>query len=148
MHDFPQMFKLYLLGSLRWTLKSSRTLAAELTARQHPVSHTKVTQLLREGGYSLQGNRKTEEGDDHPDRDAQFLHIYRAVKRALRAGEPVISVDTKKKELIGNYKNDGQKWLSAKTPIKVNGHDFAAPDIPAPILMGSTIRGAMSASSM
>ena len=88
---------------LRWTCKSARTLAAELTARRHPVSHTKVTQLLKKDGYSLQGNRKTEEGEDHPDRDAQFRHINRAVQAALRAGEPVISVDTKKKELVGKY---------------------------------------------
>jgi hypothetical protein len=73
---------------LRWTCKSARTLAAELTARHHPVSHTKVTQLLREGGYSLQGNRKTEEGDDHPDRDAQFRHINRAVKQACGRARP------------------------------------------------------------
>ena len=90
---------------LRWTCKSARALAAELTSEDHPVSHTKVTQLLRDVGYSLQGNRKTEEGDDHPDRDAQFRYINRAVSAALRAGEPVISVDTKKKELIGNYQN-------------------------------------------
>ncbi len=107
---------------LRWTCKSTRTLAAELTARHHPVSHTKVTQLLREGGFSLQGNRKTEEGDDHPDRDAQFLHINRAVKRALRVGEPVISVDTKKKELIGNYHNHGRQWRQTGTADKVEGH--------------------------
>ena len=94
---------------LRWTCKSARTLAAELTARHHPVSHTKVAQLLRDDGYSLQGNRKTEEGDDHPDRDAQFRYINRAVKQALGAGEPVISVDTKKKELIGNYQNQGRQ---------------------------------------
>ncbi len=98
---------------LRWTCKSARTLAEALTARRHPVSHTKVTQLLRDGGYSLQGNRKTEEGDDHPDRDAQFRHINSAVKRAMRAGEPVISVDTKKKELIGNYQNQGRQWREA-----------------------------------
>ena len=73
---------------LRWTCKSARTLAAQLTARNHPVSHTKVTQLLRQAGYSLQGNRKTEEGGDHPERDAQFRHINRAVQNALRAGEP------------------------------------------------------------
>jgi hypothetical protein len=115
---------------LRWTCKSSRTLAAELTARQHPISHTKVTQLLREGGYSLQGNRKTEEGTDHPDRDAQFQHINRAVKRALRVGEPVISVDTKKKELIGNYQNEGRQWRPSGTAEKVNGHDFPGPEVP------------------
>jgi hypothetical protein len=83
-----------------------------------------------QGGYSLQGNRKTEEGDDHPDRDAQFRHISRAVKRTLRAGDPVISVDTKKKELIGNYQNRGRQWRKTKTADKVNGHDFPSPDVP------------------
>src|SRR5216684_914951 len=115
---------------LRWTCKSARTLAAELTARRHPVSHTTVAQLLREDGYSLQGNRKTEEGDDHPDRDAQFRHINRAVKRYLAPGWPVISVDTKKKELVGNYYNGGQQWLPAKQPRPVRGHDFPQPDVP------------------
>jgi len=111
-------------------INASRTLAAELTARHHPVSHTKVTQLLREDGYSLQGNRKTEEGGDHPDRDAQFRYINRAVKQALRAGEPVISVDTKKKELIGNYQNQGRQWRQTGTADKVNGHDFPGPEVP------------------
>ena len=115
---------------LRWTLKSARTLAAALTARHHPVSHTKVAQLLRDSGYSLQGNRKTEEGDDHPDRDAQFRYINRAVKNALRAADPVISVDTKKKELIGNYQNKGRKWRKTGTADKVNGHDFPDPEVP------------------
>ena len=115
---------------LRWTCKSARTLAAELTVRRHAVSHTKVTQLLRESGYSLQGNRKTEEGDDHPDRDAQLRHISRVVKGALRAGEPVISVDTKKKELIGNYPNQGRQWRKEGTADKVHGHDFPSPDVP------------------
>jgi hypothetical protein len=115
---------------LRWTCKSARTLAAELTARHHPVSHTKVTQLLRQDGYSLQGNRKTEEGEDHPDRDAQFRYISRAVKVALRAGEPVISVDTKKKELIGNYQNQGRQWREKGTAEKVQGHDFPGPEVP------------------
>jgi len=115
---------------LRWTCKSARTLAAELAARHHPVSHTKVAQLLREAGYSLQGNRKTEEGEDHPDRDAQFRHINGAVKRALRAGDPVISVDTKKKELIGNYHNKGRQWRKMGTADKVNGHDFPSPAVP------------------
>jgi hypothetical protein len=116
---------------LRWTCKSTRTLAAELSAHHHPVSHAKIAQLLKEGGYSLQGNRKTEEGeDDHPDRDEQFRHINRAVKRALRAGEPVISVDTKKKELIGNYHNQGRQWRKTGTADKVNGHDFPGPAVP------------------
>lgn len=86
---------------LRWTCKSTRTLAGELVHRRHPVSHEKVAQFLRELGYSLQSNRKTEAGEDHPDRDAQFQHISRQVKQALTQGWPVISVDTKKKELIG-----------------------------------------------
>ena len=115
---------------LRWTCKSARVLAAELTDRRHPVSHTKVAQLLKENGYSLQSNRKSEEGEDHPDRDAQFRHINRAVQSALRAGEPVISVDTKKKELIGNYQNKGRQWHKKGTADKVNGHDFPGPEVP------------------
>jgi hypothetical protein len=117
-------------SALRWTCKSARTLAAELTARHHPVSHTKVTQLLQKDGYSLQGNRKTEEGEDHPDRDAQFRYIHRAVKAALREGEPIISVDTKKKELIGNYQNQGRQWRKQGAAEKVNGHDFPGPEVP------------------
>ena len=115
---------------LRWTCKSTRTIARQLSKSDHPVSHTKVAQLLHEQNYSLQSNRKTEEGDDHPDRDAQFRHINKLVKRSMRAKEPVISVDTKKKELLGNYDNTGQQWLPAKQPRKVNGHDFPHPDIP------------------
>ena len=115
---------------LRWTCKSTRTLATQLTARCHPISHTKVAQLLRAADYSLQGNRKTEEGGDHPDRNAQFRHINRTVKCALRAEEPVISVDTKKKELIGNYQNMGRQWRKTRTADKVNGHDFPTPDVP------------------
>jgi len=115
---------------LRWTCKSTRTLAAQLTRHKHPISHMKVDQLLHEQGYSLQSNRKTEEGGDHPDRDAQFRHINAQVKRALAKGTPVISVDTKKKELVGNYENGGQQWLPAKKPVKVQGHDFPHPDVP------------------
>jgi hypothetical protein len=115
---------------LRWICKSTRTLAAQLTRKNHPVSHEKVAQLLRDQNYSLQSNRKTEEGADHPDRDAQFRHINTQVKRALAKGVPVISVDTKKKELLGNYDNAGKQWLPAKEPVKVNGHDFPSPDIP------------------
>ena len=94
---------------LRWICKSTRTLAAQLTRQKHPVSHEKVAQLLREQNDSLQSNRKTEEGVDHPDRDAQFRHINAQVKQALAAAMPVISVDTKKKELLGNYDNGGQQ---------------------------------------
>jgi hypothetical protein len=115
---------------LRWICKSTRTLAGELGRRKHPVSHMKVAQLLGQQGYSLQSNRKTEEGGDHPDRDAQFRHINRRIRRALAHGEPVISVDTKKKELLGNYENGGRQWRPAKQPCKVNGHDFPHPDVP------------------
>ena len=115
---------------LRWTCKSTRALAVELRAQDHPVSHEKVAQLLRDLDYSLQGNRKTEEGRDRPDRDAQFEYINQQVSRALAAGWPVISVDTKKKELIGNYENKGRQWRKKKSPERVNGHDFADPSVP------------------
>jgi hypothetical protein len=115
---------------LRWICKSTRTVAEELRRQQHPISYVKVAQLLHAQDYSLQSNRKTEEGQDHPDRDAQFRHINRQVKRALAAGQPVISVDTKKKELIGNYANEGQQWLPAKQPKPVQGHDFPGPEVP------------------
>ncbi len=115
---------------LRWTCKSTRSLARELGRQRHPVSHVKVAQLLHALDYSLQSNRKTQEGAEHPDRDAQFRHINAAVSKCLRQGIPVISVDTKKKELIGNYDNAGQQWLPAKTPIKVQGHDFPGPEVP------------------
>ena len=115
---------------LRWTCKSTRTLADELTDRQHQVSHQKVAQLLRGMNYSLQSNRKTEEGDDHPDRDAQFRHINRQVQTALRRGQPVISVDTKKKELVGNFRNAGQQWRAKGSAERVEGHDFPDPALP------------------
>lgn len=117
-------------SALRWVCKSTRTLAAELTEQRHPVSYVRVAQLLHAQNYSLQSNRKLEEGEDHPDRDAQFQHINRSVKRALAAGWPVISVDTKKKELVGNYANAGQQWLPAKRPRQVQGHDFPGPEVP------------------
>lgn len=115
---------------LRWTCKSTRALAAELRAQDHPVSHEKVAQLLRDLGYSLQGNRKSEEGREHPDRDAQFAYINEQVSRAVAAGRPVISVDTKKKELIGNFDNKGRQWRKKKSPVPVNGHDFPDPSVP------------------
>jgi len=115
---------------LRWTRKSTRALAEELTAQHHPVSHEKVAQFLRQMDYSLQSNRKTEEGNDHPDRDAQFEHINKQVRQALATRRPVISVDTKKKELIGNYENEGRQWRKSKSPQKVNGHDFPGPSVP------------------
>ena len=115
---------------LRWTCKSTRALAHELTGRRHPISHEKVAQLLRETGYSLQGNRKTEEGEDHPDRDAQFGHINHAVRQALARGWPVVSVDTKKKELVGNFGNQGRQWRRKGTGERVKGHDFPDPSVP------------------
>ena len=115
---------------LRWTCKSTRTIAQTLRKRQHPVSHVKVAQLLHDLDYSLQSNRKTEEGRDHPDRDGQFHYINAAVKRCLAQHIPVISVDTKRKELIGNYANTGQQWRPTKHPQHVQGHDFPTPEVP------------------
>ena len=115
---------------LRWICKSTRVIAKELNKKKHAVSHMKVAQLLHGLNFSLQSNRKTEEGTDHPDRDAQFRHINTVVKKSLKRGLPVISVDTKKKELIGNYDNAGQQWRAAKQPIKVQGHDFPTPEVP------------------
>jgi hypothetical protein len=115
---------------LRWICKSTRTIAKELGRQKHPVSHMKVAQILHGLDYSLQSNRKTEEGTDHPDRDAQFRHINATVKKCLRQGAPVISVDTKKKELVGNYINAGRQWRRAKQPVAVQGHDFPSPDVP------------------
>ena len=115
---------------LRWTVKSTRTLARELRGHHHPISHEKVAQLLRVLNYSLQGNRKTEEGAAHPDRDAQFGYINTQVQRALAAGRPVISVDTKKKELIGNDQNAGRPWRPTRSPRLVAGHDFPSPEVP------------------
>lgn len=115
---------------LRWTNKSTRALAAELATQGHRLSHESVAQLLRKLGYSLQSNRKTEQGGDHPDRDAQFQHINEQVQEALTRSEPVISVDTKKKELIGNFVNGGRSWRPKKQPLKVNSHDFPSPEVP------------------
>lgn len=115
---------------LKWVIKSTRTIAAELTKKKHPISHTKIAQFLHKQNYSLQGNRKTEEGADHEDRDAQFRYISTSVKKSLASGLPVTSVDTKKKEILGNYKNDGQEWRPAKQPRLVQGHDFPSPDVP------------------
>jgi hypothetical protein len=112
------------MSALRWTCKSLRRLAAELTALGHPVSHTVVGELLTQQKFSLQANRKTREGGDHPDRDAQFLHIDQSVADALAAKQPVISVDTKKKELVGDFKNAGREWRPKGRPDQVRVHDF------------------------
>ncbi|MEK7780633.1 MAG: ISAzo13 family transposase [Verrucomicrobiota bacterium] len=118
------------MSPLRWSCKSTRALAAALTRASHPISHEKVAQLLRKMDYSLQGNRKTKEGKDHPDRDKQFRYINRQVRRALADGRPVLSVDTKKKELVGNYENQGRQWRKKDSAEPVNGHDFPNPAVP------------------
>ncbi len=112
---------------LRWTCKSVRRSAEELTAQGHRVSRTVVGELLAAMGYSLQANAKTLEGGDHPDRNAQFDHINRAVQARLVQGKPVISVDTKKKELIGSFKNPGRTWRPKGQPEAVRVHDFIDP---------------------
>lgn len=115
---------------LRWICKSTRAIARELVQQKHPISHVKVAQILHDLDYSLQGNRKTEEGADHADRDAQFRHIHRTVKRYLRQASPVISVDTKKKEVIGNDLNAGRQGRAGGQPRHVQGHDFPGADVP------------------
>jgi transposase len=109
---------------LRWTCKSTRRLAEELQAQGYSVSHTVVAALLKDQGYSLQGNRKNREGRNHPDRNAQFEFINRRVKRQLATGQPAISVDTKKKELVGDFKNAGCQWRPKGRPEEVRVHDF------------------------
>ena len=112
------------MSPLRWTCKSLSQLAAALAAKGHRVGRTVVGELLHQQKFSLQANRKTREGDSHPDRDAQFVHINDTVAAALAAGEPVISVDTKKKELVGDFKNAGREWRPAGQPQDVRVHDF------------------------
>ena len=109
---------------LRWTCKSLRRLAAELCAQGHPISHTVVGELLKGLKFSLQGNRKTKEGAEHADRDAQFRYINKVTKAALAEQQPVISVDTKKKELVGDFKNAGREWRPNGQPEEVRVHDF------------------------
>jgi hypothetical protein len=109
---------------LRWTCKSVRRLAQALQAQGHEVSRTLVAHLLNEAGYSLQGNRKTTAGDSHPDRDAQFAHINTQVATALAEQQPVISVDTKKKELVGDFRNNGREYRPQGNPEEVRVHDF------------------------
>jgi hypothetical protein len=112
---------------LRWTCKSTRRLAQALTAQGHPLGPTTVRQLLKKAGYSLQANRKTREGKSHPDRDAQFGYINGRVKAQQRREQPAISVDTKKKETLGNLKNPGQTWQPKGRPREVDTHDFPDP---------------------
>lgn len=109
---------------LRWTSKSCAHLATELTAQGHKVSRSTIARLLRADGYSLQGTVKTHEGDDHPDRDAQFRKVNRRVRAFMKLGQPVISVDGKKKELIGNFAQRGREWHTVGAPEEVNAYDF------------------------
>jgi transposase len=119
-----------------WTCKSTRTIAAILRSQGHNVGHSKVQKILHSLGYSLQSNKKTEEGDDHPDRDRQFKNINDIIKLNISLNNPVISVDAKKKELVENYYNKGTQWLNKKTPKKVQGHDFPDPSVPKALPYG------------
>src|SRR5438105_9106207 len=112
------------MSPLRWTTKSARTLADELTRQGHRVGADTVGDLLREEGFSLQGNTKTVEGKQHPDRDGQFRYLNEQVKDHQGSADPVISVDTKKKELVGQYANDGRQWRPSGEPVAVKTHDF------------------------
>jgi hypothetical protein len=112
------------MSPLRWTTKSLRALAGELTRQGHRAGPDTVAGLLHSEGFSLQGNAKTIEGNQVPDRDAQFRYLNEQVREHLDAGEPVISVDTKKKELVGNYRNGGREWRPAGEPAHVRDHDF------------------------
>ena len=117
------------MSPLRWSSKSTRTLAGQLGRRGHTISVRSVAPLLREAGFTLQSNRKSQEGrSSHPDRDAQFRYINDAVVGFQKSGQPVISVDTKKKELVGNFKNAGQQWRLKGCPELVLDHDFLIPE--------------------
>jgi Rhodopirellula transposase DDE domain len=117
------------MSPLRWTCKSTRNLADELTAEGHPVSPNTVAGLLQDMGYSLQAPSKQVEGAQHPDRDGQFRYINEQAKAHLDAGQPVISVDTKKKEVVGNLKNGGREWQPKGEPVRVDVHDFPDPEV-------------------
>ena len=121
---------------LRWTCKSTRQLSQELARKGHAISNVTVADLLHRLDYSLQANAKTLEGASHPDRDAQFQYINSRVREFLRRHQPVISVDTKKKELVGNFKNGGKEWQPKGEPEKVEIHDFASPEFPKVIPYG------------
>jgi transposase len=111
---------------LRWTTKSTRNLATELTSRGHKISHSVVGKLLKSLGFSLQGTRKTLEGTRHPDRDSQFRYINSMAEDFLAAGDPVVSVDTKKKELVGRFAQGGREWRASGQPVEVSTYDFPA----------------------
>ena len=132
-HDLEQLVEPNSRGDpespLRWTCKSVRKLAEELKRQGHQVSHRLVAELLQDLGYSLQANRKTREGAAHPDRNAQFEHINDQVRAYQDDGQPVISVDTKKKELVGDFKNSGRELRPQGDPEKVRVHDFLIPEL-------------------
>src|SRR5579862_9634743 len=117
------------MSPLKWTAKSTRTIAEELTRMGHPISSVTVGRCLDEMGYTLQANVKSREGSRNPNRDAQFRYLNRQVKGFRRAGDPVISVDTKKKELVGAFKNGGRRWLPKGQPEEVQMHDFPVPEL-------------------
>jgi len=117
------------MSLVRWTSKSVRRLAADLVAQGHRVSYRTVARLLRAMGYTLQANSKAREGSQHPDRDAQIRHIDQTAKRLVRKRQPVISVDTKKKELVGDFKNAGRTWRPKGQPERVRVHDFKIPEL-------------------
>jgi transposase len=117
------------MSALRWTCKSTDKLAEELSRSGHPVSQATVWRMLDDMGYSMQSNRKTRDGANHPDRNAQFEFINASAKSFLEHGWPVISVDTKKKELVGPFKNAGQEWQLKGEPVEVRMHDFADPTL-------------------
>jgi hypothetical protein len=133
---------------LRWTCKSTRELAETLTAAGHPVSDDTVGRLLQQQGDRLQGTVKTLEGAQHPDRDAQFRYLNEQAKVHLADGQPVVSVDTKKKELVGNFANGGGEWQPSGEPERVNVHDFPDPRWARRSPTGSTTLGAMPAGSV
>ena len=118
------------MSTIRWTCKSTSILSEELRRRGHKASARLVASLLHKMNYSLQGNQKTQAGKQHPDRNAQFEFINEQATKQIRAHNPVISVDTKKKELVGNYKNNGTKWHKKGRALQVNDHDFPDPEVP------------------
>ena len=128
LHDINEIISPHTMGNpenpLIWSSKSVRKVAEALSVKGYTISHETVRKAMQELGYSLQSNKKTKEGGDHPDRDGQFEHINAKAKEFLAAGDPVISVDCKKKELIGEYKNNGQEWTPVKHPTEVKVYDF------------------------
>ncbi len=130
---------------LRWTCKSAEQLARALREMDHQVSGRTVTRLLHEMGYSLQANAKLNEGKQHPDRDAQFAYLNEQVRQHQAEGAPVLSVDTKKKELVGQFKNGGREWQPKGQPEAVNVHDFLSQGVGKAIPTGSTTSAATAA---